>query len=138
MKKYLYYSLKVTEADRQKLIEWLQNSDYSYLFEECSDVLLDYCTLMHRSQHDDTTADFLDWRLNSTESIYINGIGWNDKAIAFRVVRTNITNLCKNEVPHITIGTYGKGKPVDSNTIINWGSINPIMITTIIEKVWKH
>lgn len=137
MKEYLYYGLKVTEADRQKLMEWLQNSDYDYLFEECSNVLIDHCTLMHRSQHDDATADFLDWRINAMQPIYINGIGWNDKAIAFRVVKTNITNLCMNEIPHITIGTYGKGKPVDSNTITNWKSINPIMITTIIEKVWK-
>lgn len=136
MKEYLYYSLKVLESDRQKLMKWLQESMYDYLYEECN-VLIDHCTIMHRSQHDDTTADFLDCRLNSTEFIYINGIGWNDKAIAFRVVKTGTINLCKNEVPHITIGTYSKGKPVDSNTITNWKSINPIMITTIIEKVWK-
>ena len=137
MKEYLYYGLKVTETDRQKLMEWLQNSDYDYLFEECSEVFIDHCTIMHKSQHDNTTADYLDWRLNSTEFIYITGIGWNDKATAFKVAKTGTISLCKNEIPHITIGTYSKGKPVDSNTITNWKSIKPIMITTIIEKVWK-
>lgn len=135
MKEYLYYGLKVIESDKQKLIKWLQNSKYNCLFEKCSKVLIDHCTLMHKSQHDDTTADFLDWRLNSTEFIYINGIGWNDKAIAFRVVKTGTINLCKNDIPHITIGTYDKGKPVDSNTITNWENIKPMIITTIIEKI---
>ena len=34
MKEYLYYSLKVIESDRQKLMKWLQESMYDYLYEE--------------------------------------------------------------------------------------------------------
>lgn len=39
-----------------------------------------------------------------------------------------------NEVPHITIATFRGGNPVDSNRIINWRCIEPVIITAKLEK----
>lgn len=45
--------------------------------------------------------------------VEVNGIGFSNKAIAFRVTIPDLP--CANAKPHITICTINGGKPVDSN-----------------------
>lgn len=48
----------------------------------------------------------------------VEGIGFSNKAIAFRVTIPDLP--CANAKPHITICTINEGKPVDSNGIATW------------------
>lgn len=48
--------------------------------------------------------------------VEVNGIGFSNKAIAFRVTIPDLP--CAK--PHITICTINGGKPVDSNGICEW------------------
>ena len=65
-------------------------------------------------------------------SVKLGGIGSSDKAMAFKV--EGVDNICANEVPHITIATFRGGNPVDSNKIINWTCIEPVVIIAKLEK----
>lgn len=70
--------------------------------------------------------------LGKSISIKLVAVGVSDKAMAFKV--EGVDNICANEVPHITIATFRGGNPVDSNRIINWRCIEPVIITAKLEK----
>lgn len=63
----------------------------------------------------------------------VNGIGFSNKAIAFRVTIPDLP--CANAKPHITICTINGGKPVDSNGICEWISIPKLNICCEIKLV---
>lgn len=74
---------------------------------------------------------YLDEVEGDTEfTITVDGIGVSDEAIAMRV-RYDIP--IANKVPHITIATPQKGKPVNSNNITNWVDIEPYSITGVLK-----
>lgn len=53
--------------------------------------------------------------------IEIISIGYSDKALA-----VGVKTVCPsaNKIKHITLCTFGNGKPVDSNYITNWRPFN--------------
>lgn len=144
-----YYGLFLDKDTRDKLISFIGNSKWSYLFEELSKVYLDHCTLLHKAQYDEKTFEdlsvkswldsLLKFGFTDTE-ILINQIGFSDKAMAFKVILlpTSVTKheICRNDIPHITIGTYKDGKPVDSNYITEWHEIEPIKIEAHLKLVY--
>lgn len=143
---WIYYGLFLPDEERAKLLDYLYNSDWDYMFEEISKVYLDHCTLLHivQCKMDEEKASSIEnclkWLLEeeSTYKLIITHIGYNDKAIAFKVKHENpefLKSVCFNKNPHITIGTYDTGKPVHSNTITNWYEIEPIEITTYLKRV---
>lgn len=144
MKNFEYIGLFLTEESKTKLKEWLWLNDYDFNNDLIKGTLpknwyLDHCTLLHRSQRgEDTYLIEEDLKFMSSVQVKnmrleINGIGISDKAMAFRC---NIPkNLCANKVPHITICTFNGGKPVDSNNIIEWKDIEPIIVEAKLEKI---
>lgn len=64
------------------------------------------------------------------KKITIDITGLNNSARAIK----GVNNIRANEVPHITIATFRGGNPVDSNRIINWRCIEPVIITAKLEK----
>lgn len=154
MDEYQYYGLHLTKDSRDKLRRYIEDSPYQVAFLRSTKEYLDHCTLLHVSQEKDH-AD-LKKLLDSLyamavqhevrkHSLVVNAIGMNDKALAFRVSMPQIGSartgelefipLCANTTPHITICTFGDGKPQDSNNITEWTEIAPIGITTLIHKV---
>lgn len=140
MKNFEYYGLFLTEESKAKLKKWFDLYDFSNnILESCLEKwYLDHCTLLHWSQRtsnfllEDTLGTTLVLHGNLNQPVEINGIGVSDKAMAFRC---NIPeNLCANKVPHITICTFNGGKPVDSNNIIEWKDIKPIIAEAKLEK----
>ena len=75
---------------------------------------------------------YLESNLGKSISIKLVAVGASDKAMAFKV--EGVDNICANEVPHITIATFRGGNPVDSNRIIDWRYIEPVIIAAKLEK----
>lgn len=150
MNNWQFYGLFLDKESRDKLISFLQNSKWGYLFEETSKVYLDHCTLLHKNNYNDLLIhriikNKLDELISNNTikvTLVIKHIGISEKALAFGVkFKDNDANissfhlLCLNEHPHITIGTFSNGKPVESNYIKKWVGIKPIEVKTILKRI---
>lgn len=62
----------------------------------------------------------------------IDGFGYTDDVVAVRV-DTNLQT--KNDTPHITLATSPKGKPVMSNLITEWETLQPFHVYGTVEEV---
>lgn len=136
MEDFIYYGLFLTKDTRDFLIDYLKNSDYNEFFTNLNTIHLSHCTLLHVSQINQNQANDVKKRLDANIGKFANmkltSIGISDNAMAFKVA-TAVVSLNKN--PHITIGTFGNGKPVDSNKIETWYSIDPFIISGFVKKV---
>ena len=131
MKNYQYYGLFLDIDTKNMLMDNLtDNIDYNV----ADRILIDHCTLLHKSQLEgnEKLQQYLESNLGKPISIKLVAVGVSDKAMAFKV--EGVDNICANEVPHITIATFRGGNPVDSNRIINWRCIEPIIVNTRLRK----
>ena len=137
MKDYIFYGLFLTKESQATLEKWIKNNRPYYMLiraQQGVNWYLDHCTVLHSSQDRPEVKEQLDEALatNPDNTILIDGIGFSNKAIAFRV-RKGI--ICANEIPHITIATYNGSKPVDSNKITVWETITPIEVKVQLGRV---
>lgn len=135
---YNYYAIVLTEESKKKLMQLCcTNESFDYLYEETSKVYCDHCTIMHNSNHNPYVKEYLDTQLGKEFTMEVTAIGYDDKALAARLSRGwYITQLCTNDIPHITIGTFIGGKPVDSNFIDFWrGLKQPIILKGVLKKL---
>lgn len=143
-----YYGLFLDKESRDRLILFLQNSKWDYLYEELSKVYLDHCTLLHQAYFKGDQHKFIcikNWldcllKFGYTRTkLLLSHVGYSDKAMAFKVIflptKVYTHEICFNDTPHITIGTYKDGKPVDSNNITEWYEIEPINIIVNLKRV---
>ena len=131
MKNYQYYGLFLDIDTKNMLMDNLtDNIDYNV----ADRIFIDHCTLLHKSQLEgnEKLQSYLESNLGKPISIKLVAVGISDKAMAFKV--EGVDNICANEVPHITIATFRGGNPVDSNRIINWRCIEPIIVNTRLRK----
>lgn len=148
MENWQYYGLFLDKDTRDKLISFIGDSEWDYLFEELSRVYLDHCTLLHQAHFKEDIhksiciKNWLDYLLksdNNQTKLLLSHVGYSDKAMAFKVMSypkdMNVYEICFNKIPHITIGTYKDGKPVDSNSITEWHEIKPIKITVNLKRI---
>lgn len=135
MKDYRYYGLFLGTDTKNMLMDTLtDNIDYNIALGVADRIFIDHCTLLHKSQLDSNgnLQSYLESNLEKSMSIRLVAVGISDKAMAFKV--EGVDNICANEVPHITIATFRGGNPVDSNNIVNWKYIEPIIVNTRLEK----
>ena len=135
---YNYYAIVLTEESKKQLMQLCcTNESFDYLYEETSKVYCDHCTIMHNSKHNPYIKEYLDTKLGKEFTMEVIAIGYDDKALAARLSRGwYITQLCTNDIPHITIGTFDGGKPVDSNFTNFWkGLEQPIILKGILKKL---
>lgn len=135
MKDYRYYGLFLGTDTKNMLMDTLtDNIDYNIALGVADRIFIDHCTLLHKSQLDsnENLQSYLESNLGKSMSIKLVAVGISDKAMAFKV--EGVDNICANEVPHITIATFRGGNPVDSNNIVNWKYIEPIIVNTRLEK----
>lgn len=132
-----YYGLFLNENTRNLIknnVKLFNIFDINY--NNFDKLYLDHCTILHCSKNTSDNRhilEFCETNLNKTFKIKINGVGNGNKASAFRVDLGNIP--CANDIPHITIGTKNGGKPVDSNFIDMWISVEPFEIeVTLLKK----
>ena len=73
--------------------------------------------------------------IGETYEVTVTHIGFNQKAMAFKVELPDGFPCFIHKTYHITIATFHRAKPVESNNIINWHKLyNPITITTVLIK----
>lgn len=135
MENYQYYGLFLDTDIKNMLMDNLtDNIDYNIALGVADRIFIDHYTLLHKSQLDDNKELqlYLESNLGKSISIRLVAVGISNKAMAFKV--EGVDNICANEVPHITIATFRGGNPVDSNRIINWRYIEPIIVTAKLEK----
>lgn len=99
-------------------------------------VFLDHCTLLHKSNIADPMAESVlgcfEEHQGEEFCITITHIGWNEKALAFRCCPSWLPYV--NKQPHITIATFGNGKPVNSNSITMWIKLEKFIVKATLEK----
>lgn len=68
-------------------------------------------------------------------SLEVVAVGISEKAMAIKV---NLPKgiVCANEIPHITLGVSPEGKPVDSNDITIWNTIEPFRLKGEMKTYW--
>lgn len=135
---YNYYAIVLTEESKSKLLELCKNNGVCFrMFKYIEKVYCDHCTIMHNSNHNPYVKEYLDTQLGKEFTMEVVAIGYDDKALAAELSRGwYITQLCTNDIPHITIGTFEGGKPVNSNFINFWrGLETPIILKGILKRV---
>lgn len=135
MNNFHYFGLFLDTDTKNMLMDTLtDNIDYNIALGVADRIFIDHCTLLHKSQLEgnEELQSYLESNLGKSISIKLVAVGVSDKAMAFKV--EGVGNICANEVPHITIATFRGGNPVDSNKIINWTCIEPVVITAKFEK----
>lgn len=144
MEKWEYYGLFIDKETHDKLIGVLVDYHWIGTLNGSKREYMDHCTLLHISQSSAPSGHPLMCSLNSLlkkgdvkHNITINAIGISEKAMAFRVVLSKKSYVSSfNENPHITICTFNEGKPVESNNITKWYSLDsPIKIETTLKRV---
>ena len=125
---YQYFGLFLNEHNRNELMKIIFANPIiaNLVLQRGSTLYLDHCTLLHRNQNDKEIYDSLVKKIDESWMVEVNGIGFSNKAIAFRVTIPDLP--CANAKPHITICTINGGKPVDSNGICEWISIPKLNI----------
>lgn len=135
MNNFHYFGLFLDTDTKNRLMDILtDNIDYNIALGVADRIFIDHCTLLHKSQLEgnEELQSYLESNLGKPISIKLVAVGISDKAMAFKV--EGVDNICANEVPHITIATFRGGNPVDSNRIINWRCIEPIIVNTRLRK----
>lgn len=130
---YQYFGLFLLEDDRNKLIKVILDNPIiaNLILQRGSTLYLDHCTLLHKNQNYKEIYDSLVKKINESWKVEVNGIGFSNKAIAFRVTIPDLP--CANAKPHITICTINGGKPFDSNEICEWIPIPKIEVSSILK-----
>lgn len=140
MENWQYYGLFIDKDNHDKLIDVLVNSHWIGTFNNSEKKYLDHCTLLHNSQKSLPQASYLIKLLNSKIKdkeieITIDAVGISNKAMAFRVILPKDVHSI-NKTPHVTICTFNGGKPVESNNITDWYSLEePVKIKTTLKKI---
>lgn len=137
-KDWLYYGLFINSNDKEKLMNLLKSDEiYNKLLQKARKVYIDHCTLLHNSQENEDLRIFCEQNIGSVIEITVEEVGVSNKAMAFKVDLQGIESA--NAWPHITICTFGDGKPVDSNFIVDWYILDkPINIFTTLERRDKN
>lgn len=127
---YIYVGLFLTDRSKEKVKEVINSMPkYKELFNNANKVFIDHCTLLHKNQEKDNKQVF-----ESLSKLYLpkdgiykiamvaTHIGFIDgKVMAIKVKHCM---LSANKTPHITICTFGDGKPFDSNKIAEWHKLD--------------
>lgn len=124
-----YYGIFINERTRNSLKEFLSNIwRFDTALSHAEKQYIHHSTVLHRSAaYKKDILNYCECCLGIELSGKITAVGWNDKAMAFKVEFPGIP--FSNNIPHITIATFDGGKPVDSNKIEIWENLEePIEI----------
>lgn len=143
---FIYFGLFLTDKSKEELMK-VANKIAPKQMAEATNVYLEHITLLHKNdKHSDTIQlrmyDLLNHMFESfigeTYKVAVTDIGFNQKAIAFKVELPNGFPMFLFKTYHIIIATFHRARPVESNNIIDWHPLyEPIGVTTILKKVIK-
>lgn len=141
---FLYFGLFLTDKTKEELKE-IANNIAPKQMTEATNIYLEHITLLH---YRDKRANSIKLQMycllnymferfiGQTYEVTITHIGFNQKAMAFKVELPDGFPCFIHKTYHITICTFYRAKPVESNNIINWHKLfQPVTVTTILKKV---
>ena len=131
--KTIYYGLFLSDNDSKVIRSFIPADIMSGGKETKNDhITILYVGGKEVSQEHKAIEDFCKRNLGSKFRIRISRYGKSDKALAFKAEILDDSVPTVNRVTHITIATFGNGKPVDSNKIENWNYEleNSVYLTT--------
>ena len=133
MTNVLYIAFVIDEGSKQKLLEKTEKYRPNW---NNFNIICHHHTITF---HTNMTEDIFNWaqaNLNKVFNIQAIKYGISDKAFA---VEVETTMPCTNDIKHITIMTNPdtNGKPVDSNYITNWKSMERIDLTGYVKIFYK-
>ena len=144
---FVYFGLFLTNTNRERLIK-IANNLAPKQMAEATNVYVEHITLLHKNDKRSNTIKFRMYELlnhifenfiGETYEVKVTHIGFNQKAMAFKVELPDGFPIFLYKTYHITIATFNNAKPFESNNIINWHKLfNPIIVTTILKKVYNE
>ena len=144
---FIYFGLFLINADNERLTK-IANELIPYQMTEATNIYLDHITLLHKNDKHQFKFKFQMYHLlnymfetfiGQTYEITVTHIGFNNKAIAFKVELPDGFPHFMFKTYHITIGTFHRARPVESNNIVNWHRLyEPITVTTILKKIYNE
>lgn len=140
---FIYFGLFLTDKSKEDLMK-IANEIASKEMIETSNIYLEHITLLHKNdKHPDAIKlrmyDLLNHMfenfIGETYKVTVTDIGFSQKAMAFQIELP--VGFPMFYIKHvITIATFHRARPVESNNIINWHCLyEPIIVTTILKKV---
>ena len=117
----LYIALNLTEISQNLLKPLVERTISEIGYDGDYKV---YCHHMTVAYGEQITSELFNYSKEHEGQIYpieIVSIGYSDKALAVQV-KTECPSA--NAIKHVTLCTFGVGKPVDSNYIMNWRPLN--------------
>lgn len=140
---FIYFSLFLIDKDIERLRQ-IANDIAPKQMSEATKIYISHVTLFHKN---DKRSDSIKLQMycllnyifehfaGETYEVTVTHIGFNQKAMAFKVELPDGFPTFLHKTYHITIGTFNGAKPVESNNIINWHKLfKPITVTTILTK----
>lgn len=122
MNNVLYCAIVLDEKSHKRLVnsaefaatEMWKNDDYK--------ILSHHSTLVFKPSDNDEVLQWCKEHEGETYAMYQTAIGFSDQAIAIKI---KCSAPCANKIMHITLAVNESngGKPVDSNNIKSWLSI---------------
>lgn len=124
MKDILYISIDLDEQSRLKLKSFAEQ----YVRDVYGDdaiFICHHCTVAFRNKLNDEVLSWCDAHNHESFYMYVDRIGFSDKACAVSVDFGNDVIPCQQAYPHITVAvnSANKGKPVDSNFITDFEDV---------------
>lgn len=140
---FIYFSLFLIDKDIERLKQ-IANNIAPKQMSEASKIYLEHITLLHKNDKRSNAIKLqmycllnyiFEHFIGETYEVTVTHIGFNQKAMAFKVELPDGFPTFLHKTYHITIATFGNNKPVESNNIINWHKLfEPIIVTTILTK----
>ena len=149
---FIYFGLFLFNKDKEMLKNFVMNKFGKFFNKQFEDentkFYLEHCTIFHKNNKHQFPFKLQMYQyLNNIFEEYpgmlyklkIIGYGHNNKAFAFQIELPDGIPYFENKVYHITIATFHRARPVESNNIINWRELNePITVTTILKKIYNE
>ena len=142
---FIYFGLFLTDKSREELINFIQDN-LKNTVNKADKIYLEHITLLHKNDKYQFKFKFLMYCLlnyilekfiGETYEVNIIAFGSNNRAATFKVELPDGFPMFLYKQYHITIATFHRARPVESNNIINWHELNkPITVTTILKKVY--
>lgn len=128
-----YFGLFLDKIERMMVLgALLENDSLRPILAQAKQTYFDHCTLLHKSQFEKHSElyKYLSDRIGEKMNIRLTALGCSAKAMAFKVELPD-SDMCANDIPHVTVITLTDGKPVDSNYITDWEELDvPITVCT--------
>lgn len=140
---FVYFGLFLTDKSKEELMNFIQDN-FTNIINKADKLYLNHITLLHKNDKHQFRFKFqmycllnymFETFIGETYEVKIIAFGSNNKAAAFKIELPDGFPCFIHKTYHITIATFHRARPIESNNIINWRNLDKhITINTILTK----